>query len=189
LIGRWRRAAAAVALLLGGFCVLAFFALRNRNQPEEQIVSDVRVATPSPSAEASVAPSPEATESQAEEPTPEPTKQERPTRSEEPRKAPTPKQDRDEPDVAGHSEEPEVRVEVPDVPIPPEQRPPGGRPPRPTTQVFPGGTVIKTFPDGSQIITTRDGMRVMITKDGKRQILRPARPNRPRANAEPTPEP
>jgi len=181
-------ALSGAAVLLVACLVLAFFALKSRNQPDDQVVSDIRVATPSPSAEASVAPSPEATEPETDEPTPAPTKQER-ARNEEPRKAPTPKQERDEPDVAGHSEEPEVRVEVPDVPIPPEQRPPGGRPPRPTTQVFPGGTVIKTFPDGSQIITTRDGMRVMITKDGKRQILRPARPNRPRANAEPTPEP
>jgi len=182
-------ALSAVALLLVAFCVLAFFALKNRNQPEEQIVSDIRVATPSPSAEASVAPSPEATEPQSEEPTPAPAKQERPTRSEEPRKAPTPKPDRDDTEDEGHSDTPDVRVEVPDVPIPPEQRPPGGRPPRTTTQVLPGGMVIKTFPDGSQIITTRDGMRVMITKDGKRQVLRPARPNRPRVSPEPTPSP
>jgi len=181
-------ALSGVAVLLVACGVLAIFALKNRNQPEEQIVSDIRVATPSPSAETSVAPSPEETEPQ-DEPTPAPTKQERPTRTEEPRKAPTPKPDRDEPEVEGHSENPDVRVDVPDVPIPPEQRPPGGRPPRPTTQVFPGGTVIKTFPDGSQIITTRDGMRVMITKDGKRQILRPARPNRREVPPAPTPTP
>jgi N-methylhydantoinase A/oxoprolinase/acetone carboxylase beta subunit len=182
-------ALSAVALLLVACGVLAFFALKKRNEPEEQIVSDIRVATPSPSAETSVAPSPEATEAQTDEPTPAPTKQERQTRSEEARKAPTPKPDRDDTEDEGHSENPDVRVDVPDVPIPPEQRPPGGTPPRPTTQFLPGGTVIKTFPDGTQIITTRDGMRVMITKDGKRQVLRPARPNRPRVSPEPTPSP
>ena len=181
----------ALAVLLVACGVLGFFALKKRNEPEEQIVSDVRVATPSPSAETSVAPSPQVTDPRIEPtPAPAPTKQERTTRSEEARKAPTPKPDRDEPDVERHSENPEVRVDVPNVPVPPEfQRPPGGRPPRTTTQVLPGGTVIRTFPDGSQIITTRDGMRVRITKDGQRQILRPARPNRTQVPPAPSPTP
>jgi len=183
-------ALSAAAVMVVAFCVLAFFALKKKNESGEQIVTDIRVATPSPSAETSVAPSPSVTEPKQVEPTPAPTKQERTTRSEEARKAPTPKKDREEADDEGHSENPDVKVDVPDVPVPPEyQRPPGGRPPRPTTQVYPGGTVIRTFPDGSQIITTRDGMRVMITKDGKRQILRPAKPNRREVPPAPTPSP
>ena len=180
-------ALSVAAVLLVACGVLAFFAVKKRN---DQLVLQTPVESPTPSPAVSVAPSPAATEEQSEEPTPAPTKQERQTRSEEARKAPTPKKERDEADVEGHSENPDVRVDVPDVPIPPEfQRPPGGRPPRPTTQVLPGGTVIRTFPDGSQIVTTRDGMKVMITKDGKRQILRPARPKRTQVQPAPSPTP
>jgi eukaryotic-like serine/threonine-protein kinase len=179
-------ALSAAILVLVACGWLGFYVLQKRNRTDDQLVQNP-VETPSPSPGTSVAPSPQA--SQAEAPTPAPTKQERPTRSEEARKAPTPKQDV-KTEVEGHSENPEVRVDVPNVPVPPEfQRPPGGTPPRPTTQVLPGGTVIRTFPDGSQIVTTRDGMRVMITKDGKRQILRPARPNRTRVPPAPSPSP
>ena len=176
--------AAVVFLVACG--VLGFYLVKKRNQPDDNLVVQNPVETPSPTPQASVAPSPEPSEEQANEPTPAPTRQERTTR-EEPRRAPTPKAEQNSDEGGGHSDEPDVRVDVPQVPNPPDfRRPPG----KATTQVLPGGTVIRTFPDGTQIITTRDGMRVMVTKDGKRQVLRPGRPpNRTRVPPAPAPTP
>ena len=182
-------ALSGVVVVLLACGVLGFYLLQRRDEP---VVVQNPVESPSPAQENSASPSPEESpeesEDDADEPAPAPTRQERSARNEEPRRAPTPRaqQDRPESENERHSEDPDVRV--PDVPNPPTF--PGGRPPgTPTTQVLPGGTVIRTFPDGTQIISTRDGMRVLVTKDGKRQVLRPARPNRNRVQPAPAPSP
>jgi len=181
----------AAAVLLVACGVLAFYMLQKRNAPPDLTSEAPKpVESPSPAAEASLAPSPQISAVKVGTPEPAPTKQERATRNEEPRKESTPKPEptRAETETQGHSEDPKVVVE-PDIPNPPDIEPGPGRQRRGTTQVLPGGTVIRTFPDGTQVITMRDGMRVLVTKDGKRQVLSPPRPNRRRAQPPPAPSP
>jgi len=172
----------AAAVLLVACGVFAFYMVQKRNTPSD-LTSQKPVESPSPTAEASLAPSPQISEVKVRTPEPAPTKQERATRKET---TPKPEPTRAETDTPGHSEDPKVEADIPNAP---DIEPGPGRPRRGTTQVLPGGTVIRTFPDGTQMITMRDGMRVLVTKDGKRQVLNPPRPNRRRVPPTPVPSP
>lgn len=178
----------AAAVVLVGCCVLAFYLVKKKNEP----VNEITVVAPSPAVVVMASPaqaSPVVDVEKNEEPDPAPTKQERAQRNEEARKAPTPKteQPRVETDAERHSD-PKV-VEQPEAPTPPGFQ--GPVVPKIEIKRLPDGRVVQTFPDGSQIITRRDGMRVLVTKDGERKILNPPRPNRRRQapGSEPPPSP
>ena len=182
-------AIAAGVLLLVVCGVFGFYKLQKRGES----VTQVTVATPSPiggPVVTSPSPTPESSESAAvpdtkhdEVPAATPKKSPREEAKKTPeRRAETPPAERE-----GEGHEGDVRVETPDVPVPPDDGDPG-RPRRPGVRTFPGGMTIRNLPDGSQIITLRDGTRVMVTKDGKRQVLNPPRPNNRRRQA-PAPAP
>jgi len=175
-------AIAAGVLLLVVCGVFGFFALQKRNQPLAQIAAE----TPSPiGGPATTTPAPTAENTATPEAKVEPT----PKKSQREETKKTPERRQEAPaDTEGEGHEGDVRVNPPDVPVPPNSDEPN-RQRRPGVKVVPGGVVIRNFPDGSQIITLRDGMRVMVTKDGKRQILNPPRPSRRRTVPTPAPEP
>ena len=178
----------AAGLLLLVFGAVGYFALQKRDQPTEQITNVTTTpiggpaqSTPAPTSETAT-PLPEQ-KNVAETPTAAPKKS---PRNEEAKKAPTPApKESPRADTEGEGHEGDVRVEPPDVPVPPEFD--RANRPRPHVRTLPGGVVIRNLPDGSQIITMPDGMRVMVTKDGKRQILNPPRPKRPRPAPTQTP--
>jgi serine/threonine protein kinase len=160
-------------LLLVAFGALGFYALQNSNEPESPVV--VTAPSPEESSASTSTPSPEL-DLESEEATPEPTQEAITARNEQPRRAATPKRD---PNRAGvEVDEHDLPAADLEVPLPPEFRSRGQRPPRVTTEVMPGGTVIRTLPDGTALITMQDGTRVLVTKDGKRQVLNPPRPRR-----------
>jgi serine/threonine protein kinase len=181
-------AIAAGVLLLVVCGVFGFYALQKRNQP----MAEMAVEMPSPITEPVSSPSPTPA-SNANAAVPDTRNDEVPaatlkkSQREEAKKTPERKEESPPPDREGEGHEGDVRVDPPDVPVPPnfEER---NRPRRPDVRVMPGGVMIRKFPDGSQIITLPDGMRVMVTKDGKRQVLNPPRPNSRRRQA-PTPTP
>jgi serine/threonine protein kinase len=185
----WIASGAAVLLLACG--VFAFFALQNRNGSMVQVAPTPSPAEPT--ASPSVAPSPdEETQAAAADPgaeqktdAPAAKKSEKTKRAEEAKKAEA-EQRRAEADIDAEVHREVQRID-PQVPTPPGAG--GGGPPRkPTTQVLPGGMMIRKFPDGSQIITMRDGTRVHISPDGTRTTLNPRRPNR-RDQPPPAPTP
>ena len=181
-------AAAGLLLLVCG--AMAYVALHKQNAPVEQVTSVTTTpiggpaqSTPSPSP-ATSASLPEQKNVVAETPTAAPKKS---PRNEEAKKAPTPEPRESPRRNEGEGHEGDVRVEPPDVPVPPEfQR--QNRPRKPNVRVVPGGVTIRTLPDGSQIITTPDGGRFMIGKDGTRTVLSPPRPRR-RPSPAPQPSP
>ena len=180
-------AIAAGVLLLVVCGVFGFYALQKRNEPVTQIaiehpspIGGPATSTPTPESSAST-PSPQTKVTEA--PVAVPKKSPREEAKKTPERAP---QEPPRAEGEGHNQG-DVRVEPPDVPVPPESEGPN-RQRRPPFRV-PGGVTIRNLPDGSQIITTPDGMRVMVTKDGKRQILNPPRPNRRRQVPAPAPSP
>ncbi|HEY8225170.1 MAG TPA: protein kinase [Pyrinomonadaceae bacterium] len=98
------------------------------------------------------------------------------SRNPAPKPSRTTESDRDE-KAQTHSE-PEVDVEPPNIPQPPNTNVPH-RPGRPNVRTLPGGVVIRTFPDGSQIISAPDGTRVYVTPDGRRQVFPPRQRRKP----------
>src|SRR5689334_4673150 len=168
-------AIAAGVLLLVVCGVFGFYELQKRGEP----VTQIAVATPSPTGgpvAATPAPTAEATASVA---APETKVEATPKKSprEEAKQTPQRRPDAPPADREGEGHEGDVRVNPPEVqvPEPPDSDEPN-RPRRPGVRVLPGGMMIRNFPDGSQIIQMADGMRILVTKDGKRQILNPPRP-------------
>ncbi len=178
-------AIAAGVLLLAVCGVFGFFALQKRNQPLAQVAAESPTPIGGP-ATTTPSPTPQntATPEAKVEPTPKKSPREETKKTPERREQPPPAATEGEGHVG------DVRVNPPDIPVPPEGDEPN-RQRRPGVKVTPGGVMIRTLPDGSQIITLSDGMRVLVTKDGKRQILNPPRPNRRRnvPGAAPAPSP
>jgi len=177
-------AIAAGVLLLVVCGVFGFFALQKRNQPLAQIAETPSPvggpATPTPTA---------APESKVNTATPETKAEATPKKNPREEAKKTPDRKKEPPaDTEGEGHQGDVRVNPPDVPMPPDfdER---DKPRRPGVRVLPGGVQIRNLPDGSQIITLQDGMRVLVTKDGKRQILNPPRANRRRNQPAPAPSP
>jgi len=182
-------AIAAGVLLLVVCGVFGFYALQKRNQPLAQMAAEsptpiggTVVSSPSPTPESSAETAvPDTKNDEVPAATPKKSPREEPKKTPERRPEPSPERE-------GEGHENDVRVDPPDVPVPPnfEER---DKPRRPGVRVMPNGVMIRNFPDGSQIITMPDGMRVMITKDGKRQVLNPPRPKNRRNMPAPAPSP
>jgi hypothetical protein len=177
-------AIAAGVLLLVVCGVFGFFALQKRNQPLAQIAE-----TPSPVGGPATSTPTAAPESKVNTATPETKAEATPKKNPREEAKKTPDRKKEPPaDTEGEGHQGDVRVNPPDVPMPPDfdER---DKPRRPGVRVLPGGVQIRNLPDGSQIITLQDGMRVLVTKDGKRQILNPPRANRRRNQPAPAPSP
>jgi len=182
-------AIAAGVLLLAVCAVFGFYELQKHNQPVTQIAAE----SPTPVSGPAVSSTSPASESRANAAVPDTKNDEVPaaTPKKSPReevkktREPAPKET---PDDEGEGHEGDMRVNIPNVPVPPEADG-SDRPRRPGVRVLPGGVRIRNFPDGSQIITLRDGMRVMVTKDGKRQILNPPKSKGRRTGPAPVPSP
>lgn len=177
-------------------CVLGFYLARKRAD------AMVQLGSPSPSPALSAAPTLEPTESPVQDPNLDPkstatTEQARVDESTKKKETPAPtpkpkKQVRQEASSNGEQgsvgHESSDTVNPPDVPGYPLEPLPNRKRmnPRsvPSTQVMPGGVVIRKFPDGSQIISTADGSRIYVSPEGRRQVLSPGKvPNRRRSTA------
>jgi eukaryotic-like serine/threonine-protein kinase len=178
----WALSVAALLVLACG----GFYLLQRRDTYVLQMVPVT--PTPTPEVSAPTASPSESVEENAQAgeeenatttPTAAPKKQERTSRNEEAKRNPRP-ETRVEVEVPEHDEEP------PEVPTPPGQG--RNRPRTPTTQVLPGGVIMRKFPNGSSIITMRDGTRIFVGADGARTVIPPRdRAKRPPPGPSPLP--
>jgi hypothetical protein len=184
--------ASGAALLLLVCGVFGFFAFQNHNGTVVQVAPTPAPTEPPAPSTSTASPDPEETRAETEataKPNEPVAKKEKQARTEEAKREETGKTTTPNPKVSvdvegkGHEDVPDVD---PQDPKPPDfSRMP--RPPKPQTQVLPGGVIIRHFPDGSQMITSPDGMRVLVSPDGKRKVLSPRRS--PRREPPPTPSP